>query len=289
MIRRFLLIVSLFFILPVMAQEEPGEIEESVPLVCYGAPSRPVTSVYSLEFGRGKAYSTYLSPLQYSGSDYRISGQWSKALPANPANLTMCFDASVDWKNMLNPRHTAQMVGFEVAFDWHFFYRRELIQNLQIAVGGGLAFDAGMLYLTRNGNNPVSALVAVSIDAAASASWHFNLGRLPVLLADDVRLPSLGAFFSPQYGETYYEIYLGNHRDLVHCGWWGNRFGVDNLFSVNLDFGRTALRIGYRYKIQNQWASHINDCVQSHSLVIGVIPGGLGLKRNRGVSALFPW
>lgn len=250
-----------------------GESVDSLP--------RPVTSVYALEYGAGSALSTYLSPLRYHGSSVSASGQWTKALPVNPEKLVMQFNTSLDFKSMLNKRQTAQMIGFDAGFNWNILYRIHPADRLQVAFGGGPSVEGGVLYVPRNGNNPVSANAALSIDVSASASWRMKIGRLPVLISDRVRLPSLGVFFSPQYGETYYEIYLGNHSGLAHCGWWGNRFGIDNLLSIDLDFGRTAMRIGYRYRLQTQWVCDLNTQVSSHALVLGVIPQGLGLKKKR--------
>ena len=112
---------------------------------------------------------------------------------------------------------------------WHF------------TLGGMFDLFGGALYLMRNSNNPVTPLAYAGIDLTASASFRFRFGRLPVVVRDVVRIPSAGAFFSPQYGETMYEIYLGNRKDLVHFGWWGNSFGIDNMLAFDLMFGRKFL------------------------------------------------
>ncbi|MDE6027803.1 MAG: DUF3316 domain-containing protein, partial [Muribaculaceae bacterium] len=159
-------------------------------------------------------------------------------------------------------------------------YRWKLPNNIQLAAGCLLDINGGALYLMRNGNNPVTALAYAGIDMDCSASYHFNIGKLPVLITDRVQLPTIGAFFAPQYGETFYEIYLGNRAGLAHCGWWGNNFGIDNLLSVKLDFGRTAMEIGYRYDYRSSYANHIVTRTSLNSFVIGVIPQGLGLKKK---------
>lgn len=105
------------------------------------------------------------------------------------------------------------------------------------------------------------------------------------MISDQMSVPTLGAFFAPQYGETYYEIWLGNHNGLAHCGWWGNNFGIRNLLSVKLDFGRTAMEIGYQYERQSYWANSLNTVINTHQFVIGVIPHGLGLKRKSNINS----
>ncbi len=152
---------------------------------------------------------------------------------------------------MWNPRGTARMLQLGGDFDWGLSYRFTPLPALQVTAGGNVGMSGGVLYQLRNGNNPVTALASVGIGINASISYHFKIGRLPVVVEDRFKVPSLSVFFSPQYGETYYEIYLGNHSNLAHAGWWGNNSGINNRLSIYLDFGRTAMQIGYRADYRN--------------------------------------
>lgn len=243
--------------------------------------SRPVTGFYSLGYGHNEVLATYLSPLKYTGSTYSVLGQWSKAMPFNPRHVIMTFTADANFSNLLNPAKTASMLGLTGSFSWGMAWRTNLPESIQLSAGGAVEIAGGAYYLLRNGNNPVEALASASINLTASLSRPFRIGKLPIVVAERVSLPSLGIFFSPQYGETYYEIYLGNHKGLVHPGWWGNNFRIDNLLSLTLDFGRTAAMIGYRFNAWTQWANNLNTKIFTHSLVIGVIPGGIGLKKTK--------
>lgn len=242
--------------------------------------SRPVTGVYSLGIGHTSVKATYLSPLTYTGTQWSASGSWSKAMPFNPEHAVMQFDGNIEFCNLLNPAQTARMVGLNAGFSWAMEWRAQLPCNFQVTAGGGIDIKGGAYYLLRNSNNPVEALVNISLMPVGSVSWHTKIGSLPILISDRVKIPSLGAFFCPEYGETYYEIYLGNHKGLAHCGWWGNNFQIDNLLSVTLDFGRTALMLGYSLNAYNQWANHLNTKIITNSFVIGVIPHGIGLKKR---------
>lgn len=243
--------------------------------------SRPVTAIYSLEIGHRSLLATYLSPLRYTGTDVAISGQWSKAMPFSPEKWIMHFDASADFATMLNPAETARMVGLNAAFAWGMSRRYRLPYGIQATAGAAVGFDGGAYYLLRNGNNPVQAMANVSLALRVSAARPVTIGHLPVLLRDEVSLPSASVFFCPEYGETYYEIYLGNRKGLAHAGWWGNNFRISNLLSATLDFGRTAMTVGYRFSAHTQWANKLNTKIFTHSFVIGVVPGGIGLRKKR--------
>lgn len=242
--------------------------------------SRPVTGYYSLEFSGKSVLATYLSPLKYHGSSYGISGEWSKALPFNSQHAIMHFDASAEFENLWNPAGTAKMIGLNAGFNWGMSWRTDLPEKIQFTAGGTIDIDGGAYYLLRNGNNPVQAMASVALSARASLSRPFKIGKIVFLLRDVVSLPTIGAFFCPEYGETYYEIYLGNYSGLAHAGWWGNNFRLNNLLSVTLDFGKTAAMVGYRFKADTQWANNLNTKIFTHSFVIGIVPGGIGLKKK---------
>lgn len=243
--------------------------------------SRPVTGIYSIEIGSKDVLATYLSPLHYKGTNIAASGAWSKAMPFAPKSALMHFDASVSFSNLMNPAKTARMIGLNGSFKWGMSWRHLLPCGIQVTAGGTVDLDGGAYYLLRNGNNPVQAMASSGIGMRASAAKPVKIGSLNLLLRDEVSLPSLSIFFSPEYGETYYEIYLGNHKGLVHAGWWGNNFRIGNLLSATLDFGRTAMTLGYRFAADTQWANRLNTKIFTHSFVIGVIPGGIGLKAKK--------
>ena len=102
------------------------------------------------------------------------------------------------------------------------------------------------------------------------AVYRTRLGRLPLTLRYQATLPVVGCFFLPDYDQSFYEIYLGNYSDAVNFGWWGNRFDMDNLLTVDFHFGGTALRLGYRNEVTTLWENNISVRRTVHSAVLGV-------------------
>ncbi|MCM1291255.1 MAG: DUF3316 domain-containing protein [Prevotella sp.] len=242
--------------------------------------SRPVTQTYSIEIGGVSNLDTYISPLRYHGSSIALSGTWAKCMAFDAKNWTMQFDAYLSFDRSFNKHHSADLYGLDFNFRWGINRRWQMVRKLQLSVGATVGLDVGALYLPRNSNNPANISASTDLSLRASVSYPLKIGRLPILISETVSLPSLAVFFSPQYGEPYYEIYLGNHSGLAHFGWWGNHFGIDNLLSFDLDFGRTAMRLGYRFNVRSSFVNSINHQNVIHAFVIGVIPHGLGLKRR---------
>ena len=251
-------------------------LEGQMPMCC--PVSRPITQIYMAEIGGASNLDTYLSPLRYRGYGMALAGQWSKALPWMDNRWLMRFDSRIGFSSALNPARNARMLGLDMSVVWGPAFTWRLPMKLRLTAGAAVGMSAGVLYLPRNSNNPASVKADVGLALTVSGAYPFRIGRLNILATDEVRLPTFSVFFSPDYGEPYYEIYLGNHSGLAHCGWWGNHFGIDNLLAFDLDIGPSALRLGYRYSLRSSWINHINTQIQSHAFVIGWIPHGIGLR-----------
>jgi hypothetical protein len=248
-------------------------------------PLRPVTAAYTIEAGSSHLVDTYLTPLKYTGWTVALGYERMQAMRFNPELwvMQMKFRLAVD--RGLNPARNATMWNGGIDFSWGMMRRwRNLYPNLTIGVGGVAQLNAGCLYNTRNGNNPAAARAALTVDVTAYGAWNTHIGKLPITLRYQPTLPILGAFFSPDYGELYYEIYLGNHGGLAHCAWWGNYFAMENFITADLHFGATTLRLGYR---NNILSTHVNDITSrqiGHCAVVGVAGEWVSLTPSGGIS-----
>lgn len=231
---------------------------------------RPTLSAFSIEVGSNGVRDTYLTPLKYNGWQTSLSYERMQAMRFNPNRWVMQLDGRLALSRMLNPARSALMWQIDFRPAWSMMWRACLPSGFTLAAGGRAEADLGVLYLPRNGNNPASAKAAITIGATGMAVWNGRLGRLPLTLRYQPSIPLIGAFFSPDYDELYYEIWLGNHSGLAHCAWPGNYFRMDNLLTADLHFGNTNLRIGYRCEIFSGKSGDIVNRAVSHSFVIGV-------------------
>lgn len=144
--------------------------------------------------------------------------------------------------------------------------------------------ESGCIIWPVPGNNPVAVEAAWTLNATGYAAWNFKISDLPVTLRYQPTLPLTGIFFSPAYGELFYEIYLGNDKGLVHGAWFGNYFSLDNLLTADLHFGATCLRIGYHGDILSTKINHITTRTITNSFVVGVSGEWLSLNPYKGMS-----
>lgn len=244
--------------------------------------SRPVTSVYSLEIGGSRVRSQYLSPMFYQGTDIAVTGNWQKAMPFAPSKALMDFDVRISgFPRLINPGGNALMQGFEMEFFWGIGAYFRLPHNFTVSIEGGPQAIGGAFAMLRNSNNPVGVNISATLAAKGQLSWKGNIKRLPVSASLSARIPMAGAFFMPGYGETFYEIYVGNHSGLAHFGWPGNHFRLNMMCAFRMDLGRTGLEIGYRLTAERTHANNLTNRILTNNFSIGVIPDGLGGKSKK--------
>lgn len=246
---------------------------------------RPVESVYTIEAGSAHLADTYLTPLRYTGWSGAIGYTRRQAMKFNPEDWVMQLDGRVFFDRTLNLRRNATMYFGGVNFSWTMMRRWKSVDNLSFGVGPGASLLCGCLLNSRNGNNPASAKCSITVDGNLYAAYRLKAGRLNVTFRDQVAIPVTGVFFAPDYGELYYEIWLGNHSGLIHPYWWGNNFAISNLLSADLQLGNTLLRLGYRMNYSSSSINHIVSRCITHTFLIGIGGNWVSLNPSRQLSA----
>lgn len=235
---------------------------------------RPVISAYTLEIGTAHIAQTYLSPLRHAGTAGALSYERMQAMRFSPRNWVMRLGGRLDFAKTHNlPAKNATMWNLGLSVDWGMMRRWRMdawIPGLQLMAGGYTALEGGACYLPRNSNNPVAARGAWTLGAMGAAVYNGTFHGIPFSARYLAQMPLTGIFFAPEYGELYYEIYLGNHSGLVRGAWPGNFFRLNNLATVDLRFGGTVVRLGYRCGITSTKASHNVSRHIDHTFVIGL-------------------
>lgn len=245
------------------------------------AQERVLTTNYSLEVGGEHAFNTYLSPLSHSGTSVGLSGSWARPLSKPERHLNMAFEAAVRFGFMENnPVRNASLDDASLLLGWNIMRSFRPLPSLTLSAGPGAQIDAGLLFLPRNSNNPVAARVYAGITLCGKAAWQFRVKGKAWRLLDEVSLPTLGVFFSPHYGQSYYEIALGDRSGLARCGWWGNHFAIRNLLAVEIPVCSIRLRLGYRLEVLNSIASDIHSRISVNSFVLGITTDWVNVTRR---------
>ncbi len=254
------------------------DLTDSIP------PLRPVFASYTLTSGSSHIADTYLSPIKYSGLTIGLGYERIQAMKFSPKKWLQQLQFSVQVQRTENMVRNAIMWYAGLKLSWGMLHRWKLPYGLSVGAGSSIGLDAGCLYLNRNGNNPASAKVAATLNASGYLAWNGAIAKLPITLRYQPTLPIVGAFFAPDYGELYYEIYLGNHSGLAHCAWWGNYFRLDHRITADIHFGSTALRIGYAGDIFSSKVNNIVTQMYTHTAIIGISGQWISVNPNKSLS-----
>lgn len=231
---------------------------------------RPVAASYTIEAGSSHIADTYLSPLKYSGWTIAFGYDRLQAMKFNPEQWIMNLHLELGVDKADNPVKNATIWGAGVASRWGMLWRHHIDNRVTLAIGGSTGLNFGALYTSRNGNNPVAAKASWTINLSFLASWKGAVLGIPVTMTYRPTLPLAGIFFSQQYGELYYEIYLGNRDGLIHGAFPWNYFSLDNLLTADFGSGSTRLRLGYHNTIVSTNINNLTTRMISHSFVAGV-------------------
>lgn len=233
---------------------------------------RPSISSFTAEVGSASILDTYLTPIRYHGVNTRLAYEGLRAMKFSPDRWIMQGVAAVEYANVQNPAGNHTMHSLMIDTKWGMMHRWNDVftPRLTLHLGGSPQLRGGVIYNAYNSNNPVSAKIRLSLNLTAMASYHINVGRMPVTLRYQATLPTIGAFFSLDYGEAFYELYVGNTQGIVNVGWWGNRFDMENLLTADLHLGNSVLRLGYRNLIETSWVHNLNTQIFTHGFVIGL-------------------
>ncbi len=236
-------------------------------------------------FGPTKVLDTYLSAEHFSGTGMTyLSHTERRKHPAdsmqNASSPCLCDDnrlttiiqheanlSSVkDRADNKSELEGAYNIYWGKLYGWNLFHNR-----LTLQAGGMVNATLGFIYNTSNGNNPAQARAALNIMPTAVATYRFQLGRIPLTARYELALPLCGIRFSPNYGQSYYEIFSRGNYDhnavpttFISAPEWRQLITIDARLSK-----RFTLRLGYLGNMQQHHVNDIRQHVYTHRIILG--------------------
>lgn len=252
--------------------------------------------------GYGSIYDSYLSPLDYGGPSASVGMQNERNARWND-RVTSLARFGLGATYATNPGGNAHFYDgqLDVGFGWVYNWERLYLHGRRLTLGlGGMAdFSGGGTYSTRNGNNPAQGRAAFGISPVLRARYSFEGPRglrlrydpkvnklqpgifsncrvgyyrtRPWSVQAQLDVPLAGVMFSPQYGQSYFELFSLGHYDHNVCFTYpGNAPSARLLASLHMPVSfHTDFVVGYRGEALQ---SHVNH-LRRHSWQNGVVIG----------------
>ncbi len=212
---------------------------------------------------------TYLSPLHYNGVELRATHE-SEHIRQERSWSTITLSEGWISSSMPENSQSAMLSGaYRFAGGrlraWHLAADR---LQLQAGLMGDL--NIGVDYLAQNGNNPAQARLSANVVPMVTANYQLRLFRRNMSLRYEAQAPLLGAMFSPQFGQTYYEIFTRGNYD--HNVVFTSAFHAPSLrqqLTIDIPIHRHALRVGYLGDYRQALPNGLKQHKYTHAIVIG--------------------
>lgn len=235
-----------------------------------GAPFRPVVHITSIGAGRVNQLDTYLSPLEYTGLQAHYLHQ--RIQPTSLLDSCVQFSSlyHVEGSYTQNQPNKANDMGGSLTYDATWHYRWQLHPAWTLMAGPQLGGTVGFLYNTRNGNNPAQALANVHLSASVAGRYEFRLWHRRFAVSDQMDIPVLGAMFSPNYGQSYYELFSEGNTDHNVCFTTPfNAPTLRNQLCFDFSIRRFTFRATYLMDIRQSHVNNIKHHSYTHALMLG--------------------
>lgn len=244
-----------------------------------------LTRTTSFGVGYASVFDTYLSPQEYKGMDFRVTRETMRMTNLGGGNISQqnFFQANVGYThNRADNNNT-----FSGLINWNYglHYQFRLSDKFKILTGGMGDFNGGFVYNLRNTNNPASARAYINLAASGMIIWHTRVKNTPLTIRYQANVPVAGIMFSPNYGQSYYEIFtLGNTDGVLRFVSLHNQPSVRQLLTVDFPIGSSLLRFSYLWDVQQSSINKIRTHTYGHVFLIGVVKEMIRINKKNSPS-----
>lgn len=246
-----------------------AQAQDTAPL-----PSLPIrTTSYMVGAGPTRLLDTYLSQEHFGGTGFTfLSATERRRQPSARWSTLMEHQAGLATLNDRADR-TMELEGSYRLFWGRLHEWRLLGDRLSLQAGGMGAATLGFVYNTTGGNNPAQARVAIQVMPTAAASYRLTAGRCRMAVRYELQLPLLGLMFSPNYGQSYYEIFSrGDYDRNIVPTTMASSPSFRQQLAVDIGVSRRlVLRVGYLGDYTQARVNQLKQHTYTHRLMVGVV------------------
>ena len=164
----------------------------------------------------------------------------------------------------------AMEAGLSAAVAWLYGFRP--VGRWTFALGGMAEAESGFTYLVRGGNNPAQGRLAVHLGLTGRVVRPFRVGRQQWEARAQVDVPLIGAMFTPNYGQSYYEIFsLGHYDKNIRATHPWNAPSARLTATLTLPLWGAHLSLGYNGEARQSHVNHLKHHTWNHHFIIGYV------------------
>ncbi len=232
--------------------------------------AKVITNTRLIGVGSRDVFDTYISNEKYKGTDFRYISHTLRQREEGHWARLIVHQGSVS--TLRNRADNGNEIGGDYKFSYGLLYEWKFSGNeLSIKAGGMLDANAGFLYNTRNSNNPAQARFNVDIAPVAIATYRFAVAKIPLAMNYEISSPLCGLMFSPNYGQSYYEIFSeGNYDHNIVPTTFVSTPSLRHMLTLDFNIGKTVVRLGYQGDFRQAKVNNLKYHSWSNMFIIGI-------------------
>ncbi len=249
--------------------------------------------VRSAQFGISlqNNYDTYLSNYKYIGGGLHFSHESLR--DARTGNYRWKYQVLFNTRLGFNQQEgNIQLTGI-AGCSWGGYHPFRIGKRLELLAGAQIQLEGGALYCMSNGNNPVSAKLRTALAASGMAIYRFPVRKSDWIVRYQLDIPLAGAMFTPEFGQSYYEMSLGHLGRIASFTHPLNNPSWRHMLSLDIPLRirrhSATLRIAYTADLYQSDINHIRCHMYHHSFTFGFARTILKIKQENSIKAYSPY
>lgn len=225
---------------------------------------------------------TYLSPHEYTGGTHGNLHIVEKPVRWGGGHVRNFRQMATGFGFLKSPTDDGKELDFQLTYGYGYTYWRNVGTRWRLSAGGMAEVSGGFTYNTRNSNNPAQARLALDLAAIATAEYRFPLLRRVWTARLQMDAPLIGGMFSPNYGQSYYEIFsLGHYDHNVRFTSLHNAPTVRLLATVDVPVRKVTLTLGYYGEARQSHVNGLKRHAWTNTFVLGFVRHTKRVKNPR--------
>ena len=230
------------------------------------------TSSHLIGVGNSRILDTYITQEKFSGIGFSYLCIKERAKPVKRWNNLI--EHEIDLSSTKDRSRDANMLEGNYNLYWGRYRQWQCFgDHLQLQAGGLVNANLGFLYNMTGSNNPAQARLSLNVMPAAVATYRFPLFKQQFQLRYELNVPLVGIMFSPNYGQSYYEIFnRGNYDHNIVPTTLISAPTFRQMLTIDWRAGeKWSLRVGYLGNYQQAQVNNLKQHIYAHRVMIGIV------------------